>query len=276
MDIFNDGNPAPKVVVGCIMTSLAMLLGFTIWRIADIAKATRDDVTVSKFKTKEDAVEALCTLVVATAKLAIQTRGSFTLAVAGGSLLDALGGLTKPECKSQVDWSKVTLVYANHKCHAPTDPSSTHAKALKIFAASLGMKTVAPSPTPEAGGDGSKEAAYYERTLRESGNFSPIDLVILGLGGDGHVASLHPNSDAVFFEGIGVIASTKPGLSSITFSMDMINQAGGVVVFVTGGGSGKKEAVSRALYGYDNFGEFPAQSLKTPMYILDKEAAAAI
>ena len=41
--------------------------------------------------------------------------------------------------------------------------------------------------------------------------------------------SLHPNSDAVFSEGGGVVASTKPGMSSITFSMEMINQAGGVV-----------------------------------------------
>jgi len=72
------------------------------------------------------------------------------------------------------------------------------------------------------------------------------------------------------------VASTKPGMSSITFSMEMINQAGGVVVMVTGGAKGKKEAVSRALYGYDQPGEFPAQSLKTPMYILDKEAAACI
>lgn len=224
--------------------------------------------------TKENAAgvsAALCEMVCADALHKIERSGRFVLAVAGGSCLDSLAGLPK----TALDWSQVVLVYANHKCVLPTSESATHAKALKKFAANLGVQVVVPHPGPKKGSDGSAEAAFYMKALQDAGVTAP-DLVVLGLGEDGHVGSLHPNSQAVQCKDKTVVASPKAGEpSSITMSMSMFNSASRVVVVATG--AKKKGAVDRALRRKkEPAGTFPAQSLIHPVFIVDKEAASAI
>ena len=83
------------------------------------------------FPTPDALGAQLCKDIIANGKFEIARKGSFSLAVPGGSVLKLLKAL-KPY-KSDVDWSKIYLIYANHKCIPSDDPSATHNKALSIF-----------------------------------------------------------------------------------------------------------------------------------------------
>ena len=230
---------------------------------------------------KEDVGRELCSYVVRAAKRAMEERGKFYFAVAGGSLLDLLGGLE--DYKDQVDFSKFFLVCVNHKCVSPDDPKSTVAKCKAKFCDSVGIRDILmPAAKPLEGSNGEKEAEFYENALRESGvphfnGYPQLDLILLGLGADGHVGSCHPMGPAVTERKKSVAASPKSGEpSSITLTIESMNASKQVAVIVCGGSKGKKEAVKRAFQRPMEYprGRFPAQLLKSPIFFLDAEAAA--
>jgi 6-phosphogluconolactonase len=236
------------------------------------AKIYPDKDTVSK---------ELCAFIVAEAKKAINQRGVFHLAVAGGSLIDALAGLEAH--KGELDFSNITLSFCNHKCVAPGNEKATVFKSRQSFADAVGITTfVLPTASPASGGDGSAEAEYYAKQLQayvpHNGDGYPvIDLILLGLGADGHIGSNHPMGPAVKETIKTVAGSPKEGEpSSITLTIESINAARKVAVVVCGGSSGKKEAVKRAMArpAEEPRGTFPAQLLQSPIFFLDKEAAA--
>ena len=107
---------------------------------------------------EEQVGPALCELVASAASAAIGARGSFTMAIPGGSVLSMLKGLA---AHPDVEWAKTHIFYVNHKCVAMDDDLATHKKALGLFVHPLGI--------PEAqvhalGGsdDAAKESSSYE------------------------------------------------------------------------------------------------------------------
>lgn len=236
--------------------------------------------TTKIFEDKATVSKELCAFVAETAIKAIAERGVFHLAVAGGSLLDALSLLK--EHKGSVDFSKVVLSFANHKCVAPGNEKATVSKSKKKFAADAGItQFVLPTTSPSDGGDGSEEAEYYAKQLEavvpHKDGLPVIDLILLGLGADGHVGSNHPMGPAVTETSKSVAGSPKTGEpSSITLTLETMNNANQVALVVCGGSKGKKEAVKRALARpfEEPRGTFPAQLLKSPIFFLDQEAAA--
>jgi 6-phosphogluconolactonase len=221
----------------------------------------------------------LCAYVVQAAKKHIAEKGSFHLAVAGGSLIDALTGLV--EHKNEIDFSKVVLSFVNHKCISPDDSSATVAKCKSKFATACGIqKIVCPSPSPKPDSNGDEEAKYYEEQLKAvvpvSKGYPVLDLVLLGLGADGHVGSCHPMGPAVANTTNVVAGSPKSGEpSSITMTIETINAAKEAVFVVCGGSDGKKEAVKRAMTrpAEKPRGTFPAQLIRGPIFFLDQAAA---
>ena len=237
--------------------------------------------SVRKSADKAAVGKDVCQFVANAAKSAIKSRGVFHLAVAGGSLLDTLSKLV--DHKDDVDFSKVVLSFANHKCVAPTSDKATLTKCKSKFADAVGItRFIEPSPTPADSGDGSAEAEFYAKALKDAGvphvDGKPlVDLILLGLGADGHVGSCHPLGPAVAEASKSVAASPKSGEpASITFTIETMNAARQVGVVVTGGAKGKKEAVKRAMTrpAETPRGTFPAQSLEAPIFFVDSEAAA--
>lgn len=236
--------------------------------------------TTKVYADKDTVSRELCAFVAESAKKAIAERGVFHLAVAGGSLLDALKLLK--DHKDSVDLSKIVLCFANHKCVAPGNEKSTVLKSRTKFADAAGItQFVLPTASPVAGSDGSEEAEYYAKQLEafipHEDGFPVIDLILLGLGADGHVGSNHPMGPAVANTKSSVAGSPKSGEpSSITLTIPSMNKARQVALVVCGGSKGKKEAVKRAMArpAEGPRGSFPAQLLETPILFLDKEAAA--
>jgi 6-phosphogluconolactonase len=250
------------------------------WEHKSNGKKSEEGPATKKYAEKSEVSKELCAFVAKAAKEAIAARGVFYLAVAGGSLLDTLAGLS---AHKDVDFSKVVLSFANHKCVAPASNEATLTKSKTKFATAIGMETfIGPSPNPVDGGDGSAEAAFYAKALKDAGvphwnGYPVIDLILLGLGADGHVGSCHPMGPAIAETKESVAASPKSGEpASITFTIETMNSARQVGIVVIGGAKGKKEAVVRAMVrpAESPRGKFPAQLLKSPIFFLDSEAAA--
>lgn len=154
----------------------------------------------------------------------------------------------------QLDWSRSTLWWGDERCVPPEDERSNYrlAKESLLDALSTGppvVHRIRAELGPAAGADD------YEEQLREEfGDGVPgLDLVLLGLGPDGHVASLFPGQPAVAESrrrAVGVEeAGLEPFVPRVSLTLPTINAAGEVLFLVSG--AGKAEAVARA------FGEAP-------------------
>lgn len=154
-------------------------------------------VPIEAYRTPEDVGEALCRHFVEKAKIEISTKGSFYVAVPGGSAVKLLRYL-KPY-KDLVDWSKVFLFYVNHKCVPDNDESATHFKAKNIFIDHVGLTNVyVPDSTkPVAADVASAYASTLESVVPKKNGLPHFDLVILGMGKDGHIGSLYPGREEV-------------------------------------------------------------------------------
>ena len=163
--------------------------------------------------------------------------------VAAGGHVALAGGSTpraayEHAAGAQVDWSGATLWYGDERCVAPDDPRSNHAMVVEALLDRL----AGPGPTVHRieGERGSEEAARaYEAELRAALGREPrIDLVLLGVGPDGHCASLFPGKPALEEReraAVGVPESgLEPWVPRVTLTLPVINAAREVMVLATG------------------------------------------
>jgi 6-phosphogluconolactonase len=150
------------------------------------------------------------------------------------------------------DWSAATLWFGDERCVPPDHPDSNFAMAQ----AALVSRLASPPPVLRMHGELGPDAGAgaYEAAVRERLGGEPRwDLLLLGLGPDGHTASLFPGKPAVDEAArlvVGVpIAGMEPQVPRISLTLPALNAARSVVFLVTG--AGKAEAVARA------FGEQP-------------------
>jgi 6-phosphogluconolactonase len=136
------------------------------------------------------------------------------------------------------DWRGVTLWYGDERCVGPEDPESNHRGATEHLAAPGAIWHRMPG---ELGPD--QGAAQYDAQLA----VTKLDVTLLGMGPDGHVASLFPDHPVLTAGGnaIGVHDSPKPPPERITLTMDKLNESGRVVLLVTG--EAKRAALSRVV-----------------------------
>jgi 6-phosphogluconolactonase len=151
----------------------------------------------------------------------------------------------------EADWSHATLWFGDERCVPPDHEHSNFGMARRALLSRLGTGAAAPTVRRMEGERGPVEgAAAYEDALREEfGDAEPrLDLILLGMGPDMHVASLFPGDDALGVEGRFVVGVETPGMAPlvprITVTLDVIN-GGHEVVFLIAG-EDKAEAVARA------------------------------
>lgn len=206
---------------------------------------------------------AAANLFVRLADEAIRDRGRFSVALSGGNtpqrVYELLSG---PRFGNKVDWGRVHVFWGDERCVPPDDPRSNarmiHSKLLDHV----------PLPSghvhPIACADAPKDAARsYESLLRSFFGGAPgFDLVFLGLGTDGHTASLFPGTPAAREKERWVteIYSEKEGIYRVTLTAPIINQASTLAFIVSGA---PKAAVLRdVLTGRPDPERFPALLIK--------------
>ncbi len=191
-------------------------------------------MTAARVEVRESSSDVAATAVdwiVALAAVAIAERGRFSIALAGGSTPRATyEGLAARAI--EIDWSRVTILYGDERCVSPDHELSNHRMATAALLSKVDGVTVRRIDGDD--GDPHAAAERYERTLRELDG--PIDLVLLGMGSDGHTASLFPGQDVAKDRlAAPVLApSTSPVAERVSLTYSAIAQARAVIALVTG------------------------------------------
>ena len=237
------------------------------------------EFVVEAFDTRDDLARALCLEVEENARGCLQERGAFTMAVPGGSVAKALRGLREAE---GLDWDRVHVFFVNErpgeqKCAKLAKETWTEACGIP----DANVHCVMASDDVEAC------AADYEKQMRsldenqmpidEENGMPVFDLILLGMGADGHVGSIYPNSAAANDEtGACVLGVDMPGKRTVTMSMALINTADRVVLAATG--SEKAETVRAALEDELEWGEIPGSMVDafSTIWFLDLAAASKL
>jgi 6-phosphogluconolactonase len=231
---------------------------------------------------EDQVTKAVHRIVQAAATQAIAEKGTFTLAIPGGSVLKLFSSLQAG------DWvQKTTLAYVNHKC-VPNDDlnGAIHAKARSMFLDRWGLETVI---TLMGTDDAKAEAAEYDKKLRaiptsvllrDADGYPVFDLCLIGVGDDGHIGSLYPNRDEILEKDVWAIGVEMKNPPSISLTLPVMMRAKQSVVSAAGQSEkypkGKSAAMRLAIED-ENITpqEFPACALReTATWILDEANAS--
>lgn len=211
----------------------------------------------------------------------------FRLALSGGSTPRALyGRLSSPDCAPRVEWSHVEFYFSDERGVPPDHPESNFKLANEMLFQPLGIKPSQVFRIESETGQPDVAACRYEETIRRqfatrTPAWPQFDLILLGLGDDGHTASLFPDSLALAEKTRAVVASEAPrGVTHrVTFTAPLINHARRVVFMVVGA---KKAPAVRAVLEDDTADakRYPAKLIQPVQgrltWYLDKAAASAL
>lgn len=210
---------------------------------------------VLAFATADDVADAAAFLFVNLAAQAVRDRGAFYVALAGGTTpLSCYRLLAAPLIASRVDWEKTHVFFGDERCVPEGHPERNDDAAAAAFLnlVSIPGRNIHRIPATERDG-----AERYESDIRGAFSiFSPssakgvprFDLVFLGMGADGHTASLFPGRPSLGETQrlvLRVDDAPKPPPSRITFTFPLLNAARHVALLVTG--KEKAAALSRVL-----------------------------
>lgn len=190
------------------------------------------------------------------ASSAIAARGRFSVALSGGSTPKAVYPLIVGEpLVSRVDWSRVEFFWGDDRSVPPDDPESNFGVAYQMLISRLpGVRPGSVHRMPADAPDRDEAAAAYAseiaRVLGSSQAQPPVfDLVWLGMGADGHTASLFPGSEALSVTDRWVVANWAPRLETwrMTLTYPVLDAAREVLFVVTG--ADKAAALARIRSG---------------------------
>ncbi len=220
-------------------------------------------------------IEAATQQFIVTARSAIAKRGVFYVALAGGSTPKGLyQKLATPPYVEQIDWSRVHLFFGDERCVPATHADSNFRMASEAMIEHLPIPADHVHRMETEAGDAAEVAKRYEKTIQEVLKGEPLDLVLLGLGPDGHIASLFPETTALTVSDSLTTSLYVEKFSSwrVTMTYPVINAARQVIVFIAGEG---KAAIVRDINGAA-VNDLPVQKLAPQgEYYWYMDAAAA-
>jgi 6-phosphogluconolactonase len=196
---------------------------------------------------------------------AVRERGVFNMALAGGTTPMALyQGLGSGKTAGSRLWHHTHLFWGDERAVPPDDPASNYGVAWKVGLQRLAVPAENVHRVAGESEDARRAAIRYESDLRShfGGAVWPrFDLVLLGLGADGHVASLFPGSDALSERErwTEVAEGGEPRVARVTLTLPALNAAEDVLFLVTG--RRKTEALGRLL-GLPGDDPLPAQRIR--------------
>lgn len=177
---------------------------------------------------------------------AIGQRRRFSLAIPGGTVAQAFLPVI---AAAPIDWRRVDLFWCDERCVPPEDPASNYALAQSLWLGAAPTDAPRLHRLPAEKPDSVRAAASASLELeRVTGTPPELDLVLLGVGEDGHVASLFPGHRAMEEDERWVVAvsdAPKPPPSRLTMTMPTLTRARSVCVAAFG--VGKSEAMRSAL-----------------------------
>jgi 6-phosphogluconolactonase len=213
------------------------------------------------------------------AREAIAERGRFAVVLAGGSTPEAMYGILASDYDDQIDWRRVYIFFGDERTVPPHHDDSNHKMASEALLDHVPVANVhrmrGELPPDEA-------AAAYEVELRNFFRTEEIprfDLILLGIGADGHTASLFPETAALEVSDRWVVANPvlKLDAARITLTVPAINAARAVMFLVAG--EDKAETLKEILESDADPRTYPARLIQPqggPEWMLDRAAASAL
>jgi 6-phosphogluconolactonase len=239
--------------------------------------------TIEALATAADLFHAAAEEFVRAARTAIGAQGRFTVALSGGSTPKALYSLLATNYAGFA-WNRIFLFFGDERHVPPTDPESNYRMVNESLLTKIAIPAENIFRVPAENPDAAAAASEYESQLRrffelKSGEFPRFDLILLGLGPDGHTASLFPDSPALNEESRLVVANwvAKFNAHRITFTFPVLNRVAEVMFLASG--ADKAEMVRQVLEG-KNTPPLPSQRVQPSdgklLWMLDEAAAAKL
>lgn len=216
---------------------------------------------------------------------AVTLRGRCSVALSGGTTPRRMGELlAQSPDRERVPWNRLDVFWGDERWVPPESPESNAGVAKRTFLDAVPILADQIHPFPTVGTDPAAAAAFYAATIREllgEGEMTPrFDLVLLGLGEDGHTASLFPGTAALAERDALAVANPVPKLNATRLTLTVpVLAAGREVVFLVGG-AGKADALAAVLEGPETPDRLPAQLIRPIdgrlIWLVDRDAAVRL
>jgi 6-phosphogluconolactonase len=219
--------------------------------------------------------------------VAVNEKGSFSVVLAGGSTPKALYGLlvNDPALRAQVPWDKMQVFFGDERHVGPDHPDSNFRMANEAMISKSPLKPEQVTRIKGEYPDAEQVAREYELAIRSyfklaEGEFPRFDLLLLGMGSEGHTASLFPGAKALHEKRRIAVSSWVGKLLSerITLTPPAINHAAHVIFMVTG--ADKAPALTAVLERVYEPDQLPAQLIRpangTLLWLVDTAAGGLL
>jgi 6-phosphogluconolactonase len=232
------------------------------------------------YETPEELAEATAHNFVARAEEAINEQDRFAVALAGGSTPKRTYETLAQDYADRLDWSKVHVFFADERTVGPEDEDSNYRMVREALLSHIRVGSVHRMRCELSPAEA---AADYERQLREffgTDGVPIFDLILLGLGEDGHMASLFPETSALDVTDRWVVVNPvlKLETSRLTLTIPVINAAKAVTFLVAG--EDKAGALKEVLEGDADPRAYPAKFVRPEngdlIWMVDRAATALL
>jgi 6-phosphogluconolactonase len=213
----------------------------------------------------------------------ILKNGKINIALSGGNTPKLMFEVLARDYKNKIDWLEVNLFWVDERCVPPNDKESNFGMTEKILLRNISIPEenvhrIFGNYEPE------KEVYRYSQDLKKylklRNGFPEFDLILLGVGDDGHTASIFPNQMALLNSNDVCAVAIHPstGQKRITLTGEAINNADRIYFLVMG--KNKEEVIKKILEKKDDYLKYPAANIKPDEgeveWYLDKEAAGLL
>jgi 6-phosphogluconolactonase len=242
-------------------------------------------IELRRLTTPQDLFQAAAEEVIRAATGAITERGRFTIALSGGSTPKNLYTLIAANASASLPWDRMFFFWGDERHVPPDNPDSNYRMAKETLLSKVAIPPANIFRIPAENPDASAAADAYEQTLRKffavaPGEFPRFDLILLGIGPDGHTASLFPETAALEETSRLVVANWVEKLQTnrITFTLPVLNAARCVAFLVSG--TDKAAVLHEVLEGNAPAEKYPSKLVRPSegklIWFVDRAAASQL
>lgn len=210
---------------------------------------------------------------------AVRRSGRCTVALSGGHTPRPVHALLASELRDQIPWSSVHLFWGDERYVPADDPASNYGMARATLLDHVPCPEANMHPMPTFFPEPDVAACDYQRTLREhfAGAWPRFDLLLLGVGEDGHTASLFPGSSALNERTRWVVPTVAPFEPTNRLTLTLPALAGAEAIYVLASGRVKRPVLERVLTDDPTSRHYPvarlAEAARALTWWVDAEAA---
>lgn len=235
--------------------------------------------------TPQELFAAAAEEVVRVAGEAVQARGRFSIALSGGSTPKNLYNLLATNARTSLPWDRMFFFWGDERHVPPKDPDSNYRMADEAMLSKVPVPAGNVFRVAAENPDAAAAAESYEQTLRKffqlsPGEFPRFDLILLGMGPDGHTASLFPGTAGLQEKSRLVIANWVEKLKThrLSFTLPVLNAARCIAFLVSG--TDKAPALHAVLEENASGEQYPSKLVQPKdgklIWFLDRAAASEL